>query len=82
VTVKLGDIRPGDIYEDCSYHPVLCTEIVEDGEVLTGISLIDATVPRSCSILHCGPVKLSITEVLEARRDFAAYVARRQTDVR
>jgi hypothetical protein len=81
VIAKPGEIQPGDIYEDCSYHPVLCTEILEDGEVLTGISLIDASAPRSCSIPHCGPVKLSVTEVLEARRDFAAYVARRQAEV-
>ncbi|MFF0066772.1 hypothetical protein ACFYRC_35720 [Streptomyces sp. NPDC005279] len=36
-------IRVGDVYEDCSFHPVLCTEIDDDGGVvLSGISLIDS----------------------------------------
>jgi hypothetical protein len=37
-------IRVGDVYEDCSFHPVLCTEIDDDGGVvLSGISLIDGS---------------------------------------
>jgi len=45
-----GQIKPGDIYEDCSFHPVLCT--FNDGDEIQGISLIDATAPRACSIGH------------------------------
>ena len=75
-----ADIQPGDIYEDCSYHPVLCTHVEEDVEVLKGISLIDASAPRSCSLTHCGPVKLSIADVLEARRDFDGYRRPRQAE--
>lgn len=47
------DIAVGDIYEDCALHPVLCTQVgmerVGDPE-LTGISLIDGSYPRSCSL--------------------------------
>ncbi|WEH16924.1 hypothetical protein [Streptomyces sp. VNUA24] len=54
-------IRVGDIYEDCSFHPVLCTEVDDDGwVVLNGISLIDGTFPRSCDAQHCAPVRIPL----------------------
>jgi len=56
-------IAIGDIYEDCAYHPVRCTE--SDGDSLTGISLIDGSSPRCCSIKHCGVRKLSQAEADE-----------------
>lgn len=55
------DIKPGDIYEDCGYHPVLCTW--RDGDEVAGISLIDGSRPRSCSLSHCGVVRLEIAAV-------------------
>ncbi len=73
-----GDINPGDIYEDCSFHPVLCTH--NDGEVLMGISLIDATAPRTCDLKHCGVIKLSIDDVNAARADWPAYLVRRTAE--
>jgi hypothetical protein len=73
------EIRPGDIYEDCAYHPVLCVA-VDDDEV-RGISLLDASMPRSCSLDHCGVVKLSIEDVLAARADWPAYRERREREV-
>lgn len=72
-------INPGDIYEDCAFHPVLCTSRHEDE--VSGISLIDATAPRSCSLTHCGVIKLTIADVLEARDDFPAYQARRRQEI-
>jgi hypothetical protein len=59
-----AEIVPGDIYEDCQYHPVLCT--IRDGDEVAGISLIDASQPRSCSISHCGVVRLEIAQVVDA----------------
>jgi hypothetical protein len=73
-------IKPGMIYEDCSYHPVLCVDVI-GGDDLIGISLIDASWPRSCSLRQCGVVELTISDVVEARQDFDAYVARRTLDV-
>ena len=73
-----GDIRPGDIYEDCSYHPVLCTS--NDGDQIQGISLIDATAPRACSIGFCAVIKLSIDDVITARADWPTYLARRTSE--
>jgi len=58
------DINPGDIYEDCAYHPVLCTW--RDGDEVAGISLIDGSRPRSCSLTHCGVVKLDLAAVDQA----------------
>src|SRR6266571_4712103 len=51
------EIKVGDIYEDCAYHPVLCT--LAEGDDLEGYSLLDGSFPRGCSIIHCGPFKLS-----------------------
>jgi hypothetical protein len=70
------DIRPGDIYEDCAFHPVLCTH--NDGEVVMGISLIDASSPRTCDLKHCGVIKLSINDVIAARTDWRSYLAHRE----
>lgn len=77
-TDQPGPITPGDIYEDCSFHPVLCT--VNDGDQIQGISLIDATMPRACSIGFCGVIKLSIDDVIAARTDWPAYLARRKAE--
>ncbi|MEV6712719.1 hypothetical protein AB0M48_11835 [Lentzea sp. NPDC051208] len=75
-----GEIRPGDIYEDCAFHPVFCTYIDEDGDEIGGISLIDATAPRACSLGHCGVIKLSIADVIAARANWPAYLTRRKAE--
>lgn len=61
----------GDIYEDCAYHPVLCTSVDYDEDLIEGISLIDGSEPRGCSLTHCGVVRLSVAEVIR-RRDTRA----------
>jgi hypothetical protein len=45
-------IAPGEIYEDCAFHPCLCMGS-GNGEVW-GISLIDGSQPRSCDLRVCG----------------------------
>jgi len=40
-------IEPGTVYEDCAFHPVFCTHVHSDDSV-SGISLLDASSPRSC----------------------------------
>ncbi|NEA54282.1 hypothetical protein G3I60_08990 [Streptomyces sp. SID13666] len=75
-------IRVGDIYEDCSFHPVLCTEIDDDGAVvLSGISLIDGSFPRSCDGQYCAPIRIRVEEVMVIKRDLASYVSRRQIEL-
>ena len=63
------DLKPGDIYEDCAYHPCLCVFVgPEDDDEVLGMSLIDGTHPRSCSVQHCGIRKLTIDEAWRWRR--------------
>ena len=57
---KPSDLSAGEIYEDCSYHPCLCVSV--DTDEIQGISLVDGSFPRSCSIEHCEPRKLTIEE--------------------
>lgn len=74
------DIRVGQVYEDCSLHPVFCTE--SDGDDLAGVSLYDGSGPRSCSIRHCAPRALSVEEVIalvSRRKDFLQLEAEWQT---
>lgn len=47
---KCRKIFPGDFYEDCRYHPMVCLE--NDAGSLTGISLIDGSV-QGCDEHAC-----------------------------
>jgi hypothetical protein len=77
-----ASIRVGDIYEDCSFHPVLCTEIdAKDDVVLSGISLIDGTFPRSCDGKYCAPIPIRIEDVMTIRSDLDAYRKKRTTEL-
>ncbi|WP_457444260.1 hypothetical protein [Roseateles sp. P5_E4] len=64
---RLG-LAVGDVYEDCAWHPVLCVAVSYEEDDITGISLIDGTYPRSCSLRHCGIRKLTVQEAWEIRR--------------
>ncbi len=59
-------LHPGDLYMDCNYHPVLCTE--SDQDDVSGISLLDGSMPRSCSIEHCNVKRLTIHDALNLRK--------------
>ncbi len=72
-------VEPGMIYEDCAFHPVLCTH-VHDDDSISGISLIDGSAPRNCSLTHCGVELLTIDQVIQIKRNFSAYVARRSEE--
>jgi hypothetical protein len=52
-------LRPGDIYESCNYHPVLCLGADYRSDEVWGISLVDGSYPHCCSLLHCGLRKLT-----------------------
>src|SRR5258705_8775655 len=55
-----GDISPGEIYEDCAFHPCLCLHV--SGDEISGVSLVDGSCPRSCDIGACGVRKLTLEE--------------------
>ena len=55
--LALEKIGVGDIYLDCAYHPVVCEEA--NGDDITGVSMVDGSRPRSCSIKYCAPAKMT-----------------------
>jgi hypothetical protein len=66
-TARTLKLRPGDIYEDCSYHPVLCLGADYKTDEVWGVSLIDGTYPRSCSLRFCGVRKLTPKQAWEIK---------------
>lgn len=65
ITETTDDLQPGDFYEDCAYHPCLCTRVIREGDlVIQGISLVDGSYPRECSIPGCGVRKLTFEEAM------------------
>jgi hypothetical protein len=40
-----SQIKIGDIYEDCGFHPCLCVKIDEEDDEVQGISLVDGSYP-------------------------------------
>ena len=63
--LKTATISPGDLYEDCSYHPCVCLG-AGDGAVW-GVSLVDGSYPRTCDIGVCGVRKLTPEEAWSIR---------------
>ena len=69
--LRTGDGQPvpiavGELYEDCSYEPMLCVSSELDADELVGISLVNGRV-RWCSPTHCGVRKLPLAEAIEIR---------------
>ena len=60
-------LKVGDIYESCSYHPVLCLGVDYKEDEIWGISLIDGTYPMACSLIHCGIRKLTAKQAWRIR---------------
>ena len=60
---KAHDLKVGDVYQDCDYHPVRCAKL--DGDDISGISLLDKS-GRNCSVKHCGARKMTKDEVEKA----------------
>ena len=60
-----GELRAGDLFEDCRYHPCLCIEAGErdDPSGVWGISLVDGS-PSGCCIWNCGLRKLTVDEAV------------------
>ena len=79
---KLTRFEVGDIYLDCSYHPVIVTEVERclsrqpgawDYD-LAGVSMIDGSWPRSCSVYHCAPEKIDHLTALLIAANWDAFV--------
>jgi hypothetical protein len=59
-------IAVGDLYEDCSYEPLLCILADYDEDELLGISLVNGRMGW-CSPTHCGVRKLPLAEAVQIR---------------
>jgi hypothetical protein len=60
-----AEINVGDYYEDCAYHPCICVKVNAEDDEIQGVSLVDGSYPRSCSVEHCGVQKLTLEEALK-----------------
>ncbi len=60
-------LKPGDLFEDCAYHPVLCLGVDYKTDEIWGVSLVDGTYPRACSLLHCGVRKLTAKQAWQIK---------------
>jgi hypothetical protein len=60
------EIKVGDFYEDCAFHPCLCISVGADGDEdgVEGISLVNGSGPRGCSARHCGLRLLTLEEAI------------------
>ena len=52
-----------------AYHPCLCTSVDYENDEINGISLINGSTPRSCSLMHCGIRKLSLEEAILLKKN-------------
>lgn len=72
-------IKPGDFYEDSFYHPCICVSVDMEADSLSGISLIDGSFPRSCSLRYSGVRILTLSEVVywkfQGPKDIADFEA-------
>jgi hypothetical protein len=66
-------VTPGEFYEDCRYHPMLCVETNYEDDELVGISLITGDI-GSCSPTHCGVVELTVEQAIERRLGWNEFV--------
>jgi hypothetical protein len=64
---RLLRLKPGDLFEDCAYHPVLCLGVDYKTDEVWGVSLIDGSYPRACSMLHCGVRRLTAKEAWQIK---------------
>ncbi len=65
------EFKPGDIYLDVFGHPTVCLLVtIEDNDrdiSLEGVSLLDATYPRSCSVVHSAPEKITYAQAWDMK---------------
>ena len=66
-------VNPGEFYEDCRYHPMLCVEANYEDDELVGISLITGDV-GSCSPTHCGVIELTVEQAIERRLGWNKFI--------
>ena len=64
---------PGDIYEDVFFHPCLCIGVSEKDDEIWGISLIDGSYPRACSLANSAIEKLTVEEAWQIKQKHSTW---------
>jgi hypothetical protein len=59
------ELRPGNFFEDCAFHPCLCVR--SEMGMVDGISLVDGSFPRNCGVPQCGVRKLTFEEAVRLK---------------
>lgn len=65
----MGNVEPGDLYEDAFYHPCLCIGV--SGGIAWGVSLIDGNYPRETDMHRGGIRKLTLEEAWSMKQGWA-----------
>lgn len=79
---RAKDFAPGDIYEDVLYHPCLAMGVSEEDDEIWGVSLIDGSYPRCCSLTYSGIRKLSTEEAWYIKQNYAQILAEAEEEHR
>jgi len=66
------EFKPGDLYEDVFGHPCLCVGVSKADDEIWGISLIDGSHPRACSLQRSDIRRLSVTEAWDIKQAHAS----------
>lgn len=78
----LNKFKLGDIYLDGFYHPTVCLRIDIDYERkdigLEGVSLLDGSWPRGCSVVHSGPDKITCEEAWNMKEEYECRIRPRE----
>ena len=61
------DIHAGDIYEDSEFHPCLCIEVNYIEDDIWGVSLVDGSYPRACSLMNGGVRKMRLEDAWDQK---------------
>ncbi len=61
--IRIKSFPPGTLVEDCNFHP--CVVIKNYGEGTIDVISLASYKPNSCSLFHCGIVKLTQEELNE-----------------
>jgi hypothetical protein len=72
---------PDDLYEDVFFHPCLCIGVSQDDDEIWGVSLIDGSYPRSCSLAHSAIRKLSTDQAWEIKKNYQDTYANPESDI-
>jgi hypothetical protein len=61
-----GSLQVGQFFENCSFHPCVCSSVDEAGVQVEGVSLVNGGI-GCCNVQHCGLRLLRPDEAVQWR---------------